>query len=104
MRLFGGACAMSGDPHLSCYVPLGLVALMFLLVACSMAVPIVAEFRTELRWLAGLVSRARRVGLRKGRAPAPTEVVAGPGVGVARGPWPLTEERDEWPADVEKAA
>lgn len=61
---------MGGDPHLSCYVPLGGVGLALLLAAAWLALPIALEF---LGGITSVIGLAARVG---GRRPARVAVRA----------------------------
>ena len=104
MEPSGAVCEMGGNPHLSCYVPLGGMAIMFLLAAGCMAIPIALEFRDEARWLFRLVGRV--AGFRPAARRIPTAADGGVNLGgeVLRGRWPVTDGTGDESADLEKAA
>ena len=104
MEPSGVVCDMGGNPHLSCYLPLGGMAVMFLLAAGCMAIPIALEFRDEARWLFRLVGRVAGFRPAVRRTPTVTDGAVNPGGEVLRGWRPVTDGAEDESADLEKAA
>ena len=104
MEPSGAVCEMGGNPDLACYVPLGGMAIMFLLAAGCMAIPIALEFRNEARWLLRLAGRVAAFRPAARRIPTADDGGLNLGGDVLRGRWPVTDGAEDESADLEKAA
>ena len=104
MEPSGAVCEMGGNPDLACYIPLGWMAIMFLLAAGCLAIPIALEFRSEARWLFRLVGRVAAFWPAARRIPTAADGDFNLGGEVLRGRWPVTDGTEDESADLEKAA
>jgi len=104
MEPSGAVCEMGGNPALACYVPLGGMAIMFLLAAGCLAIPIALEFRKEARWLLRLAGRVAAFRPAARRIPTAADGDLNLGGDVLRGRWPVTDGAEDESADLEKAA
>ena len=104
MEPSGAVCEMGGNPYLACYIPLGGMAIMFLLAAGCLAIPIALEFRNEARWLFRLAGRVAGFRPTARRIPTAADGDLNLGGEVLPGRWPVTDGAEDESADLEKAA